>query len=117
LDDTVCNSNNAGSARVVNCSGLFRNVTVFDRRVTAHGRADPNRLNERDHRCQDRQQVRYRYATGAVQRKKDVAFQIPVNGTNGQITANVKSASIDHRLGLAAHHAIDEKCAFIAAML
>jgi hypothetical protein len=88
---------------------------VFDRRVTARGRADPNRLNERDHRCQDRQ-VRYRYATCAVQRKKDVAFQIPVNGTNGQITANVKSASIDHRLGLAAHHAIDEKSAFIAAM-
>jgi hypothetical protein len=83
--------------------------------VTAHGRADPNRLNERDHPCQDRQQVRYRYATGAVQRKKDVAFQIPVN--EDQITANVKSASIDHRLGLATHHAIDEKSAFIAAML
>ena len=37
--------------------------------------------------------------------------------TNGQINANVKTASIDHRLGLAAHHAIDEKSAFIAAML
>lgn len=37
--------------------------------------------------------------------------------TNGQITANVKSASIDHQLGLAAHYAIDEKSAFIAAML
>jgi hypothetical protein len=37
--------------------------------------------------------------------------------TNGQITANVKSVSIDQRLGLAAHHAIDEKSAFIAAML
>ena len=36
--------------------------------------------------------------------------------TNDQITANVKSASIDHRLGLATHHAIDEKSAFIAAM-
>jgi hypothetical protein len=37
--------------------------------------------------------------------------------TNGQISANVKTASIDHLLGLAAHHAIDEKSAFIAAML
>ena len=48
--------------RVVNCSEFFRNVTVFGRMVTAHDRADPNRLNERDHPCQDRQQVRYRYA-------------------------------------------------------
>ena len=36
---------------------------------------------------------------------------------NGQISANVKTVSIDHRLGLAAHHAIDEKSAFNAAML
>jgi hypothetical protein len=36
---------------------------------------------------------------------------------DGQISANVKTASIDHRLGLAAHHAIDEKSAFVAAML
>jgi hypothetical protein len=69
-------------ARVVmNCSEFFRNVTVLDRRVMARGRADPHRLNERDHGCQ----VRYRYTTGAVQRKKDVAFQIPVNiSTNRQ---------------------------------
>jgi hypothetical protein len=31
---------------VVNCSEFFRNATVLDRRVMAHGRADPHRLNE-----------------------------------------------------------------------
>jgi hypothetical protein len=33
-----------------------------------------------------------------VQRKKDVAFRSPL--TNSQITANVMSDSIDHRLGM-----------------
>jgi hypothetical protein len=36
---------------------------------------------------------------------------------NGQTSASVKTVRIDHRFGLAAHHAIDEKSAFIAAML
>jgi hypothetical protein len=47
--------------------------------------------------------------------KRTFPSSIPL--TNGQSSAKVKTVSIDHRLGLAAHHAIDEKSAFIAAML
>jgi hypothetical protein len=77
----------------VNCSKFFRNVTVFARMVTAYNRAHPHRLNDCDYPRQDRQQVRYRCATGAVQGKK--------------VSAKVMSVSIDHRLGMA----IDQKSA------
>jgi hypothetical protein len=67
---------------------------VFGRMVSAHGRADPDRLNERDHPSQDRQQVRavMPLVVFSLKRTSPSRFSL----ANGHISANVKSASIDH---------------------
>lgn len=82
--------------------------------LAAHGPADPHRLDKRHADGQDGKQVRYRNSVGAAEVNQVFPSRDPF--ANGQISANVKTASIDHLSGLAAHHALERKSAFIAAM-